>query len=419
MPSILLVKMKPSDPLTALRQFAFAILFLITLRPVAHAEDWPQWRGPQRNGVSAEKGWLDKWPASGPATAWKAQVGLGFSSFVIAHGRVFTLGHADEKDTVWCLDAATGKVVWKHSYPAELGDKFYEGGATGTPTVAGDRVFTLSRWGDVFCFEAVTGKIVWSKNVQTETGAPIPDWGFTGAPLVHENLLVLNVGDAGLALDQATGKIAWRSANKNAGYSTPLPIQRDGRWLALFGNGTSYVAIDPRDGKEAWRVRWITEYGVNASDPIVDGDRMFLSTGYGKGGGLFQLGAGEPEAGWKTKKLRTQLNAAVLYQGHLYGIDGDTTQKAALKCLDFATGEEKWTQPGFGSGGVIIADGKLIALGGTGELSVAPATPAGFTPTARAQVLGGKCWTAPVLANGFIYCRNGRGDVVCVDARKK
>lgn len=409
----------PSVHRAAPRRLAPVILVLATLLLEARAEDWPHWRGPQRNGVSAEKGWLDTWPADGPATAWKAQVGLGFSSFVVARGRAFTLGHADGRDTVWCLDAATGKVAWKHSYPAELGDKFYEGGTTGTPTVAGDRVFTLSRWGDVFCLEAATGKVVWSKNVQAETDAPIPDWGFTGAPLVHEGLLVLNVGDAGLALEQATGKIAWKSANQSAGYSTPLPIQRDGQWLALLGNGTSYVAVHPRDGREAWRVRWVTEYGVNASDPIMDGDRMFLSTGYGKGGGLFKLGAGEPEAGWRTKKLRTQLNAAVLFQGHLYGTDGDTTTKAALKCLDLATGEEKWAQPGFGSGGVIVADGRLIALGGTGELSVAPVTPAGFNPTARAQVLGGKCWTAPVLANGLIYCRNGRGDVVVVDVRRK
>ena len=145
---------------------------------------------------------------------------------------------------------------------------------------------------------------------------------------------------------------------------------------------------------------------------------MFLSTGYGKGGGMFKLGAGEPEALWKTKKLRTQLNAAVLFKGHLYGADGDTTEKAALRCLEFATGDEKWNQPGFGSGGVIIADGRLIALSGSGELMVAPATPESFKPTARAQLLGGKCWTAPVLANGFVYCRNGRGDVAALDLRK-
>ena len=395
-----------------------ALVLFLSLGSLAPAADWPHWRGPQRNGVSAETGWLDVWPAAGPATAWKAKVGLGFSGFIVAQSRAFTMGHAEGKDTVWCFDAALGKVIWKHSYPSELGDKYFEGGTTGTPTVAGDRVFVMSRWGDVFCFEAASGRVVWSKNVQKETGAPIPDWGFTGAPLVHENLLVLNVGDAGLALDSATGKIIWQSAKKTAGYSAPLPVLRGGQWLALLGNGSAYVAVHLRDGQEAWRIRWLTEYGVNASDPIVEGDRMFLSTGYGKGGGLFKLGTGEPEPLWKTKKLRTQLNPAVLYQGRLYGTDGDTTEKAALKCLDFATGDEKWSQPGFGSGGVIVAGGKLIALGGTGELLVAPATTAGFKPTARAQVLGGKCWTAPVLANGRIYCRNGRGDVVCVDVRK-
>jgi outer membrane protein assembly factor BamB len=236
--------------------------------------------------------------------------------------------------------------------------------------------------------------------------------------LVHENLLVLNVGDAGLALDKNTGKVVWQSANKSAAYSTPLPLQRSGKWIGLLANAAAYVAVDLADGKEIWRVRWLTEYGVNASDPIVAGDRMFISTGYGKGGACFKLGAGEPEQVWKTKLLRTQLNAAVLYKGYLFGADGDTTERATLKCLTFATGEEKWAQTGFGSGGVIVADGKLIALSGVGELMVAPATSTAFKPVSRAQVLGGKCWTAPVLANGLIYCRNSRGDVTVVDARK-
>ena len=229
---------------------------------------------------------------------------------------------------------------------------------------------------------------------------------------------LFEIGEGGVALDQANGKVVWKSADKNAGYSTPLPLQRNGQSLAVFGNGTAYVAVQLADGKEAWRIRWVTEYGVNASDPIIDGDRVFVSSGYGKGGGLYQLGAGEPKELWKSKKLKTQLNAAVLYQGHLYGVDGDTTEKAALKCLEFATGEEKWAYPGFGSGGVTVADGKLIALTGTGELMVAPAAASGFKPSGQFQVLGGKCWTAPVLANGRIYCRNGRGDVAVVDVRK-
>jgi len=282
-----------------------------------------------------------------------------------------------------------------------------------------DRVFWLSRWGDLFCFNVADGKVIWNKNVQTETKARVPDWGFTGAPLVLGDTLILNVGDAGLALDKKSGAIRWQSATKSAGYSTPLPLKQGSDTLAILGSSQSYVAVNANDGKEAWRIRWLTQYGVNASDPIIDGDRMLLSTGYGKGSALFQLGGAEPKELWKSKSLRTQMNGAVLYKGHLYGVDGDTTEKASLKCIEFASGTEKWKHANFGTGGLILADGKLIAISGTGELVVAPASPEGFTPAARAQVLGGKCWTAPVLADGRIYCRNSRGDIVVVDVRKK
>jgi len=400
------------------RAFLPAGILLTALVTTLSAADWPHWRGPDRTGVSAESGWLQEWPADGPKIAWKARVGLGFSSFVVGSGRVFTLGHAQEQDTVFCFEAATGKELWKHSYPAELGDKYFDGGTTGTPTIAGDRVFTLSRWGDAFCFNAADGKILWSKNVLKETGARVPDWGFTGAPLVLDDRVFLNVGEAGLALHRDTGAVIWKSDPAEAGYSTPFPLKEGSEQLAVFSSGKTYAAVRLADGQPAWSVRWLTQYGVNAPDPVIHEGRLFLSTGYGKGAALFQLGGAEPEQLWKSKSLATQMNAAVLFQGHLYGVDGDTTGKASLKCVEFATGAEKWSHANFGSGGLIIADGRLIALSGTGELLTALATPAGFQPTARAQVLGGKCWTAPVLANGFIYARNSRGDVVAVDVRK-
>jgi outer membrane protein assembly factor BamB len=400
-------------------RLVFAVPFFTAALTLLHAADWPQWRGPARNGISAEKDWLDQWPAAGPAIAWRAQVGLGASSFVVAAGRVFTMGHADGKDSVFALDATSGKPLWKHSYPAELGDKFFEGGTTGTPTLDGDRLYTLSRWGDVFCFEAATGKVVWSVNVQKETGCPVPDWGFTGAPLVLDERLILNVGDAGVALDKTTGKILWRSAAKNAGYSTPLPVELGGRTLVLLASSKSYLAVNPVDGKEAWRAAWVTEYGVNAADPILVGGKMFVSSGYGKGAALFALGTGAPDEVWRARAFRTQLNAAVFHEGHLYGVDGDTTSLGGIKCLDFATGTEKWTHKDFRTGALSMADGRLIALSGTGTLVIAPASPSGFTPTATAKVLDGKCWTAPVLAHGLIYCRNTRGDIVVVDVRKK
>ena len=383
----------------------------------AQGDDWPEWRGPQQNGVSRETGWMFQWPDDGPKVAWKANVGLGYSGFVVGDGRAYTAGHADGKDTVFCFAAGTGKEIWKQSYDSELGDKYFQGGTTGTPMIDGDKVYWLSRWGDLFSFEAATGKIVWQKNVQKETGVKIPDWGFSGSPRVHKNILVLNVGDAGLGVEKSSGKIIWKSANKNAGYSTPLPLAA-AEPLMILGNADHYLAINPETGQEAWRVRWVTQYGVNASDPIIHEQKMFLSTGYGKGAALFDLKETPPKELWKNKVLRTQLNSGVLFEGHVYGVDGDTTDKARLKCVEFATGKELWSEPNIGSGGLILADGKLIVLTAQGELMVLPAIPDAFQPTARAQLLGGTSWTAPVLANGRIYCRNSRGDVVCVDVRK-
>jgi outer membrane protein assembly factor BamB len=223
-----------------------------------------------------------------------------------------------------------------------------------------------------------------------------------------------------MAVAKKTGKTVWASAKKDAGYSTPLPLERGGKWEVLIANGEAYLAVDPSNGKELWRMKWLTQYGVNAADPIPVGDRIFVSSGYGKGAALFKPVAGEePQVIWKSKVLRTQLNPPVLVGNYLYGADGDTADKAPLKCVEAETGTEKWKVPGFGSGAVSVADGKLIALSATGELIVAPASPDGFKPTARAQVLGGKCWTVPVLANGLVYCRNSRGDIVAVDLRKK
>src|SRR6187402_3578600 len=139
------------------------------LAPLARAEDWPHWRGPARNGISSEKGWLDSFPESGPPIAWKGNVGLGYSSIVVGNGRAYTAGHASETDTVFCFDALTGKQIWKQSYPSELGDKFFQGGTTGTPTLDGKRLYWLGRWGDLYCFDAENGKIVWKRQLVKET----------------------------------------------------------------------------------------------------------------------------------------------------------------------------------------------------------------------------------------------------------
>lgn len=395
-------------------------LFAANLASRSLADDWPHWRGPHRTGISAETGWTSQWPASGPRTLWKAAVGTGFASFSVAANRVFTTGNAENTDTLFCFDAETGRQIWKHSYPADLGDKYYEGGTSATPVVEGDRLYHLSRWGDVFCFEAATGKIIWSKNVQQETNIRIPDWGFSGSPLVQAQMLVLNIGAAGLALDKASGNILWKSDDDNAGYSTPLPFTHGDDLLAIIGTGKSWVAVDIKSGTKAWEFSWPTRYGVNAADPVVQGDNVFVSSGYNKGCALLKIDSNSPVAVWQNKELKNQLASSVLVDGALYGFDGDNTaSRSPLKCVDFATGAVKWQDVNLGPGALMAADGKLIVLSGKGELVIAKASSKKFEVLSRAQVLNGKCWTQPVLANGRIYCRNSSGSVVALDVRGK
>jgi outer membrane protein assembly factor BamB len=402
-----------------LPRFNFSWLSVALLALTAAANDWPCWRGPDRNGISRETNWLSDWPSDGPRQVWKAAVGIGFASVSVSQNRLFTTGNDDNKDTVVCLDAETGKLIWKQSYDSDLGEKFFEGGPTATPTVDGDKVYTLSRWGDVFCFDAASGKVVWSTNVTAINSVRVPGWGFGGSPLVQSNLVILNVGDAGMALNKLTGDFAWTSANKDAGYSTPLPFRVADESLVLLGSAKSYVAVDAATGAERWRFPWLTQYGVNAADPIVSGSFVLISSGYGKGAALLDISSKPPTAVWQSRDFRNQFSSSVLLDGFIYGIDGDTTVKAALKCVEFRSGAIKWTREGIGSGALMAADGKLIILSDHGELMIAEASPDRFKPLANSQVMGGKCWIAPVLANGRTYCRNAAGSLVCLDVRAK
>ncbi|MEO8494007.1 MAG: PQQ-binding-like beta-propeller repeat protein [Planctomycetota bacterium] len=391
------------------------ILVLAAFGSRLEAEDWARWRGPSRNGISAETELRVAWPASGPPILWKANVGTGFSSVVVSSGRAFTIGNRENTDTIYCFDAGNGEVVWQHSYEAALNDNLFEGGPTSTPTVDEDVVFTLSQAGKLFCFDAKTGEVRWSKNIADEAGARVPGWGFGGSPVVHDNTLLLAVGESGTAVDKRTGALLWSSEDKDAGYATPLPFRHNNRWLALIASGKFFHAVDIATGEERWRYRWLTQFGCNAADPIIDADKVFISSGYNRGSALLKLTETEPEEVWKSKEYQNQFSSSVLIDGYLYGIDGDTTGERLLKCVELATGKIRWSQEGFGSGTLIAAGSRLIVLSEAGELVLADASPTAFKQLAKASVLQGKCWTTPTLANGRVYCRNADGDVVCVD----
>jgi outer membrane protein assembly factor BamB len=387
---------------------------MLTGAATAKAEDWNRYRGPNLNGISKETGWQANWPVEGPKRLWKASVGVGFSSVTVSQGHVYTIGNADDTDTVFCFDAVSGKPVWKHPYPCKLDPKYYEGGPSSTPTVDGDRVYTMSKKGDLLCLNSSNGEVVWSKNVHDELGAQEPTWGFAGSPLVEGDKLILNVGEAGTAFDKKTGKLIWTSGKGVSGYSTPVPFDQGKQRCVAIMAAKSVIAVKVADGKEVWSYPWETTYDVNAANPIISDGRIFISSGYGHGCALLDISKDKPAKIWENKNMRNHFASSILWKGSIYGVDENE-----LKCLTWDNGEVKWGEKKFGKGSLMMADGKIIGLSEKGELMVAEATPAAFKPVSQAQVLGGKCWSVPVLSNGKVYCRNAKGDLVCLDVSGK
>ncbi len=379
--------------------------------------DWPCWRGPEHNGLMGETGWSYEWGANGLAVLWRASVGKGFSSFAVADGRVYTLGNTDGTDTVFCFDAVKGTVLWRHSYACELQPLSYEGGPGATPAVDEGRVFTFSKDGHLFCLDALKGSVVWTKKFEPwplQEGDWKNNWRYAGSPLIIGDRLFMSLGPAGMALNKKDGTILWQSPAGHPGYSSPVPY-RDGAMNALaFFSGRAVVGVAAVSGKRLWEIPWRTEWDLNAADPIIHEGKMFVSSGNGVGCALYDITADPPREVWRNKNLKTQMNSSVLWQGHLFGFN-DTD----LTCVEWATGEKKWSEPSVRRGSLIVADGKLLLLCERGLLIVAEATGKAYQPLSQTQALSGRCWTTPVLSHGLIYARNAAGDVVCLDARPK
>jgi len=367
--------------------------------------DWPHFRGADRNGVSKESGVPTRFPNAGPRRLWSASVGEGYATVSVAGGVAYVLGNQSGTDVLAAFDAATGKVRWQYRYPCGAGDY---GGPRSTPAIAGGRVTWLSREGLALCLSAKDGSVVWRKPLARETRASLPSWGFASSPVVLGKRVFFNIGSAGAALDAATGQLLWSSGPGPSGYATPVPFNHNGQTAIAMFAGTELAAVDPNSGRRLWSFPWQTSYDVNAADPVVNGDAMFIASNYGKGGALIRFGGGRPDVVWQTRVMRNHFNACVLVDGHLFGND-----EGRLRCLDWKTGADRWEMRGLGKGGVIAADGKLIVLTERGELVIAQATPTAFRELARAAVMDGTCWTQPTLSDGRLFCRNHEGTVAC------
>ncbi len=411
----------PSTPQKVERLFKVAILVAVTatIRD-ATAEDWPLYRGPKGDGVAAERINLD-WPAGGPKRLWRVSLTNGLSSITISEGRVFTQSRrsVNGQDLEFCLAYAadTGTMLWNQA----VGNASYPHGGVGsddgprsTPVVKAGHVYVLSSYLDLVCLEAASGAVVWNKNLRAEFGSNPILWQNAASPLLVGDLVLLNLnaGSRRLAAFRAdTGGLVWRALEERMTHATPVAATIHGIPHAIFLTQTGLVAVAPEDGRELWR----HAFGYNTStgaSPVVEGNTVYCSAAYGVGATAVSIGqAGDvftSEERWKKRgALMNHWSTAVAHEGHVYGLYGQSLHYSApLKCVELATGAEKWSEDGFGLGATLLVNDKILALTEGGEIVIVEPDPAAYRELGRFQAVQGKAWNSPALSGGRLFVRS-------------
>lgn len=386
-------------------------------------DDWPQWRGKNRDGISTETGLMKTWPQGGPPLAWRAGgAGEGYSSFAAAHGRLYTLGARDGNEYVMAFDANTGKKVWETQNGARF-DNDRGGGPRGTPIVDGNQLYALGASGDLSSIDAATGKVAWTVNLlRTFRGRNI-QWGLSESPLVLEDRVLVNAGGPGasiVALRKTDGSALWRRGNDEAGYSSAV-LQRIGTVpQAIFFTAERVVGVDVRDGRELWNYAKVANRTANIATPIVQGDKAFVSSDYGTGAALLQFspsgsnGVSVREV-YFTNEMRNHHASSVLIDGYLYGFSS-----SILTAMKFDNAEVAWRHRSVGKGSVIAADGRLYLFSEQGVVGLAEPSPTGYIEHGRFQIRTGSLptWSHPVVANGKLFLRD-QDTIYAYDVRQK
>lgn len=391
----------------------------------ACAADWPQFLGPNRDGVSTETGLAATWPKAGPPVVWERKVGAGWSGPVVAEGRLILFHRVDDEEVVECLDAATGKEHWRFTYPATYRDDFsFDEGPRSTPLMSGSWVYTLGAAGDLHCLELKTGKRVWNRNIEKDYQTKKSFFGVGTSPVLEDGLLLINVGGKGagiVALAADTGREVWKATDDAGSYSSPVVATIQGKRQAIFFTREGLVSIAPKTGEVLFRVprRARINSSVNAATPLVIGDQVFISASYAVGATLFQVrNSGPPLEVWtRDEVLSSHYNTSVHDNGFLYGIDGRQEEGGRLRCVELKTGKVRWSKDRFGCATLVLAEGRLILLAENGDLVLVEATPDAYRELARASVLTKGCRAQIALADGLLYGRDTQ-KLVCWKLKK-
>ena len=386
--------------------------FIIIMAAAVAGSDWPQWRGPDRNGVSAETGLLKQWPPAGPPLSWSvSSLGKGYGSMAIQGGYIYVQGTQNGKSVVFCLNRANGTTVWTTALGRSL-DQDKGGGPRGTPTIDGDRLYVLSEDGDLACLQTSDGAVVWARNILKDFGGKNPQWLISESPLVDGDHVIVTPGGRGAglaALDKATGKTVWTTAELSdpAAYSSCIVADVLGVRTIMTLTSQAGVGVRAKDGKLMWRYPRVANDTANVTTPVFFGDKVFYTSAYGTGSALLQLkaeaGAVKADEAYFSRDMMNHHGGVVLLNGYLYGFSN-----AILTCMEFATGKVMWRDRSVGKGTLTFADGHLYLLGEGNTVGLAEASPAAYVEKGRFPIAdqGWPSWAHPVISDAALYIRN-------------
>ncbi len=388
----------------------------------ASSSDWPQWRGPDRSGVSRERGLLNAWPAAGPRRVWTtSNVGGGYGSVAIAGNRVYLQGATRANSTVSSLNSADGKLIWTQTIGrSNTNDR--GSGPRGTPSVDGDRLYVLTENGDLACLSVAQGAIIWQRNILKEFNGRQIGWLVSESPLIDGNFVYVTPGGRGAgmaALDKMSGKTVWtaKELSDEAGYASPIAATVHGvRTIMTLTSGAG-VGLRASDGKLMWQYRRVANTTANTTTPVFHDNKVFYTSAYDTGGALLNLTLQgdtlKADEVYFTRDLQNHHGGVVVVDGYLYGFNN-----SILTCLEFATGKTMWRHRSVGKGSLAAADGKLYIVGEDLVVGLAEASPAGYREHGRFRLddQGLPSWAHPAISDGRMFIRN-QGTLASYDIR--
>jgi outer membrane protein assembly factor BamB len=370
---------------------------------------WTNFRGPKRDGKYDEASVSTNWPSSGLPVLWKQPVGVGHASFVVADGKAYTIEQRRNQEVVAAYDINNGHELWTQKWNAEFNDSTGDG-PRATPTWDQGRIYALGATGDLRCLDANSGSVIWGKNILGDNQAKNLPWAMAASPLIVDDKVIVLPGGANgksvVAYNKMTGAPVWKSLDDPQAYVSPMLVELAGRRQIIVVSSYRVLGLAPENGALLWSYPWNTDMGINVSQPImVDRNRFFISSGYGKGAALVEVkGSGNSFTAstiWENKNMKNKFNSSVLHNGYVYGLD-----EGILVCLDVSTGERKWKDGRYGYGQVILAGDHLIVTSDQGDVALVKASPDKYTEVTRFSAMQGQMWNYPAIASGKLLVRN-------------